>query len=110
MPCTASNSHKLHSHIHVYIVLGTSSDSQYHIGYYRDVPSHAPVFVASNEVGKGCKLNILGDNLLAALHSHLQTSEYKVKGKSVSNLYYLVDFLFAVWMVRKLKYVFAKMA
>lgn len=65
---------------------GTKKDSRYHIGYYRDTPADQPVFVASNDVDKGCKLNILADNLFAALHSHVESSEHKGTKKVCSIL------------------------
>ena len=62
--------------------LGTKKDSKYHIGYYRDSPNEDPVFLASND-GTECKLNVISDNILAAVHHNLQQDRPKTKGKLV---------------------------
>ena len=62
--------------------LGTKKDSKYHIGYYRDSPNEDPVFLASND-GTECKLNVISDNILAAVHHNLQQDRHKTKGKLV---------------------------
>jgi len=39
-----------------------------HLGYFRDSPSEAPVFVAYNEAGVGPKITPLADNLFGAVY------------------------------------------
>jgi len=43
----------------------------FHIGYFRDSPKDAPVFLVSGVESEGCKLTILGDNIFAAVYHHL---------------------------------------
>ncbi|XP_036373034.1 histone PARylation factor 1 [Megalops cyprinoides] len=53
-------------------VLVGSSESQYHMGYYRDSPDCLPVFVGENEARRGCTIRQSGDNLFAAVLLFLQ--------------------------------------
>lgn len=47
----------------------TSEDSKLvHLGYFRDSPSEAPVFVAYNEAGVDAKIKPLADNLFGAVY------------------------------------------
>lgn len=43
----------------------------FHIGYFRDSPGDAPVFVVSGVESEGGKLTVLGDNIFAAVYHHL---------------------------------------
>ncbi|XP_078739908.1 histone PARylation factor 1 [Lampetra fluviatilis] len=43
------------------------SDSQTHLGYYRDSPGELPVFVGESVASRGCTITPLGDNIFAAL-------------------------------------------
>ena len=43
----------------------------FHIGYFRDTPGDAPVFVVSGVESEGGKLTVLGDNIFAAVYHHL---------------------------------------
>lgn len=39
----------------------------FHIGYFRDVPSKEPVFLAANSAVKGGEFSIMGENIFAAV-------------------------------------------
>ncbi|XP_030048529.1 histone PARylation factor 1 isoform X2 [Microcaecilia unicolor] len=52
------------------------SQTQYHLGYFRDSPDELPVFVGANEAKKGCTIFQVGDNLFAAVK---QFSSRKLK-------------------------------
>ncbi|XP_055343406.1 histone PARylation factor 1-like [Paramacrobiotus metropolitanus] len=51
----------------------TGMGSQLHYGYFRDDPYDLPVFVASNDAGKDCKITEHGGNLFAAVHKLIET-------------------------------------
>ncbi|XP_028833599.1 histone PARylation factor 1 [Denticeps clupeoides] len=48
------------------IIQGTT-ETQYHMGYYRDSPDALPVFIGENEAKKSCSIKQMGDNLFAAV-------------------------------------------
>ncbi|XP_042188657.1 chromosome unknown open reading frame, human C4orf27 isoform X1 [Callorhinchus milii] len=48
-------------------VLIGDSVTQFHLGYFRDVPDELPVFIGANEAKKGCSVVQLGDNLFSAV-------------------------------------------
>lgn len=49
-----------------------------HIGYFRDSPDCAPVFLVSGMEVEGAKLTTLGDNMFSALYHHLAGQMDKV--------------------------------
>lgn len=53
-------------------VLKKKGNSQYHIGYFRDIPDEKPVFLASNDSAKGCSINLMSDNIFGAVYMYLQ--------------------------------------
>ncbi|XP_001946264.1 histone PARylation factor 1 [Acyrthosiphon pisum] len=55
-----------------------STGSEFHIGYYRDVPLASPVYVVSNDSSKNCIIQKLGKSLFQALRKHLQSMDSKV--------------------------------
>ncbi len=59
--------------------LGEKSDL-FHIGYFRDSPDEAPVFVAANSAAEGPKITPLGENIFGAVYQHLGkvSSRFKV--------------------------------
>ncbi|XP_015370351.1 PREDICTED: UPF0609 protein CG1218 [Diuraphis noxia] len=63
-----------------------STDSEFHIGYYRDVPLASPVYVVSNDSSKNCIIQILGKSLFQALRKHLQSMDSRVANKLQKNL------------------------
>ncbi|XP_020661153.2 histone PARylation factor 1 [Pogona vitticeps] len=48
-------------------IITEDSKTQYHMGYFRDVPDELPVWVGENEAKKGCTISQLGDNVFAAV-------------------------------------------
>nr|XP_015201009.1 PREDICTED: UPF0609 protein C4orf27 homolog [Lepisosteus oculatus] len=48
------------------ILIG-SSETQYHMGYYRDSSDSLPVFIGANEAKKSCLIAQMGDNVFAAV-------------------------------------------
>ncbi|NXW79504.1 HPF1 factor, partial [Hirundo rustica] len=48
-------------------ILVGDSRTQYHMGYFRDVPDELPVWVGANEAKKGCVISQVGDNVFAAV-------------------------------------------
>ncbi|XP_010170996.1 histone PARylation factor 1, partial [Antrostomus carolinensis] len=48
-------------------ILVGDSKTQYHMGYFRDVPDELPVWVGANEAKKGCVISQVGDNVFAAV-------------------------------------------
>ena len=59
-----------------------------HIGYYRDSPTAAPVFLVSGVETAGAKLTVLGDNLFAAvyhvLNDRLDTADPFLRSKMMA--------------------------
>ena len=59
-----------------------------HIGYYRDSPTAAPVFLVSGAETAGAKLTVLGDNLFAAvyhvLNDRLDTADPFLRSKMMA--------------------------
>lgn len=51
----------------------------YHIGYLRDDPKEMPAVVASNSAAHGPKLNLMGDNIFAAIDAEINKSIEKAK-------------------------------
>uniref|UniRef100_A0A2S2QRU7 UPF0609 protein n=1 Tax=Sipha flava TaxID=143950 RepID=A0A2S2QRU7_9HEMI len=49
-----------------------STDSEFHIGYYRDQPFDMPIFVASNDSGKNCIIQKLSNNIFYAIRKLVQ--------------------------------------
>ncbi|XP_069047915.1 histone PARylation factor 1 isoform X1 [Lepisosteus oculatus] len=60
------------------ILIG-SSETQYHMGYYRDSSDSLPVFIGANEAKKSCLIAQMGDNVFAAVTLFLTR---KLKEKS----------------------------
>ncbi|XP_067838225.1 histone PARylation factor 1 isoform X2 [Heptranchias perlo] len=48
-------------------VITGDSETQYHLGYFRDAPDELPVFVGAGEAKKGCSVVQMGDNLFSAV-------------------------------------------
>ncbi|XP_026747440.1 histone PARylation factor 1 [Trichoplusia ni] len=56
-------------------VLKKSKTSEYHIGYFRDDPDQTPVFVASNDSKKDCRLAPMAENIFGAVYQYLQNEK-----------------------------------
>ncbi|XP_060851100.1 histone PARylation factor 1 [Rhopalosiphum padi] len=54
-----------------------STGSEFHIGYFRDVPLGSPVFVVSNDSSENCVIKKLGKSLFKALRKHLHSMDSK---------------------------------
>ncbi|KAF0751617.1 histone PARylation factor 1 [Aphis craccivora] len=55
-----------------------STTSEFHIGYYRDVPLEFPVCVVSNDSSKNCIIQNLGKSLFQVLKKHLLCLDSKI--------------------------------
>ena len=44
-----------------------STNSNFHVGYFRDDPKDLPVFTASNDPDDNCKMTLIGDNLFGCV-------------------------------------------
>ena len=53
------------------VVCETEYKTGFHIGYLRDAPREAPVFLVGGVETEGAKLTVLGDNIFAAVYHHL---------------------------------------
>ena len=53
------------------VVCETEYKTGFHIGYLRDAPQEAPVFLVGGMETEGAKLTVLGDNIFAAVYHHL---------------------------------------
>lgn len=53
------------------VVCETEYKTGFHIGYLRDAPREAPVFLVGGTETEGAKLTVLGDNIFAAVYHHL---------------------------------------
>ncbi|NXC41579.1 HPF1 factor, partial [Penelope pileata] len=62
------------------IIVGDSK-TQYHMGYFRDVPDELPVWVGANEAKKSCLISQLGDNVFAAVKLYLSKKLKEVTDK-----------------------------
>ncbi|KOB74535.1 UPF0609 protein, partial [Operophtera brumata] len=56
-------------------VLKKKGKSEYHIGYFRDVPSENPVFLASNDSAKDCHITPMAENIFGAVYLYLQNEK-----------------------------------
>uniref|UniRef100_A0A8C0F8P2 Histone PARylation factor 1 n=1 Tax=Bubo bubo TaxID=30461 RepID=A0A8C0F8P2_BUBBB len=62
-------------------ILVGDSKTQYHMGYFRDVPDELPVWVGANEAKKGCAISQVGDNVFAAVKLFLSKKLKEVTDK-----------------------------
>ncbi|KAL2305073.1 hypothetical protein Nmel_007042 [Mimus melanotis] len=62
-------------------ILVGDSRTQYHMGYFRDVPDELPVWVGANEAKKGCVISQVGDNIFAAVKLFLSKKLKEVADK-----------------------------
>ncbi|KAJ2950386.1 hypothetical protein O0L34_g8629 [Tuta absoluta] len=53
-------------------VLKKKGKSEYHIGYFRDEPHSAPVFMAHSDSAKGCHITPMAENVFAAVYLYLE--------------------------------------
>ncbi|CAH0628655.1 unnamed protein product [Chrysodeixis includens] len=56
-------------------VLKKSKNSEYHIGYFLDDPEEKPVFVASNDSKKDCRIVPMAENIFGAVYQYLQNEK-----------------------------------
>ena len=50
------------------VICESTYKTGFHIGYFRDSPKDAPVFLVSGVESEGCKLNILGNVATKGIH------------------------------------------
>ncbi|KAA0191786.1 hypothetical protein HAZT_HAZT000884 [Hyalella azteca] len=74
----AENKLQSNKHFFYYQTILTCGNDGYHIGYFRDCPSEAPVFVASMSDVKPGLVSPLGDNVFDALRVYCKEAEKKV--------------------------------
>ncbi|KAJ7420074.1 hypothetical protein WISP_50156 [Willisornis vidua] len=72
------------------ILIGDSK-TQYHMGYFRDVPDELPVWVGANEAKKGCVISQVGDNVFAAVKLFLSKKLKEVTDKKKSAILKDID-------------------
>ncbi|XP_063823222.1 histone PARylation factor 1 [Ostrinia nubilalis] len=58
-------------------ILKRKGASQFHIGYYRDSPEEKPVFLASNDSEKDCRILPVAENIFGAVYLYLQNEKKK---------------------------------
>ncbi|XP_065592345.1 histone PARylation factor 1 [Cyrtonyx montezumae] len=63
-------------------ILVGDSKTQYHMGYFRDVPDELPVWVGANEARKNCLISQVGDNVFAAVKFFLSKKRKEVTDKN----------------------------
>ncbi|XP_049888176.1 histone PARylation factor 1 [Pectinophora gossypiella] len=56
-------------------ILKKKGKSEYHIGYFRDEPDAAPVFLASSDSAKGCHITPIAENIFATVYLYLQNEK-----------------------------------
>ncbi|CAL1540707.1 unnamed protein product [Lymnaea stagnalis] len=74
------------------VLISKDDSSKFHLGYYRDDPKEAPVFVASSSPGESPKEKIYqcGENLFAALHDLACRKLKSSSGETKQNLEQLI--------------------
>ncbi|XP_068830602.1 histone PARylation factor 1 isoform X1 [Capricornis sumatraensis] len=72
------------------IIIG-DSETQFHMGYFRDSPDELPVFVGTNEAKKNCIIVQSGDNVFAAVKLFLMKKLKEVTDKKKTSLLKTID-------------------
>uniref|UniRef100_U3IAJ7 Microfibril associated protein 3 like n=1 Tax=Anas platyrhynchos platyrhynchos TaxID=8840 RepID=U3IAJ7_ANAPP len=72
-------------------ILVGDSKTQYHMGYFRDVPDELPVWVGANEAKKNCLITPVGDNVFAAVKLFLSKKLKEVTDKKKSAVLKEID-------------------
>ncbi|XP_058049891.1 histone PARylation factor 1 isoform X3 [Ahaetulla prasina] len=67
------------------IIVGDSK-TQYHMGYFRDIPDQLPVWVGETETQKGCTIYQVGDNIFAAVKLFLSKKLKELTNKKRGGL------------------------
>ncbi|XP_063166258.1 histone PARylation factor 1 isoform X2 [Candoia aspera] len=67
-------------------IITGDSKTQYHMGYFRDIPDHLPVWVGETETQKGCTIYQVGDNIFAAVKLFLSKKLKELTNKKRSGL------------------------
>ncbi|XP_074849139.1 histone PARylation factor 1 [Carettochelys insculpta] len=67
-------------------IIAGDSKTQYHMGYFRDVPDELPVWVGANEAKKSCVISQMGDNIFAAVKLFLSKKLKDVTDKKTSSI------------------------
>uniref|UniRef100_UPI00398E78EB histone PARylation factor 1 n=1 Tax=Pristiophorus japonicus TaxID=55135 RepID=UPI00398E78EB len=67
------------------VIIG-DSETQHHLGYFRDTPDELPVFVGASKARNGCSVVQTGDNLFSAVNQLLSRRLKEVKNKSLSGV------------------------
>ncbi|XP_067407840.1 histone PARylation factor 1 isoform X2 [Emydura macquarii macquarii] len=72
-------------------IIAGDSKTQYHMGYFRDVPDELPVWVGTNEAKKSCVISQVGDNVFAAVKLCLSKKLKEVTDKKRSTILKDID-------------------
>ncbi|XP_006026278.2 histone PARylation factor 1 [Alligator sinensis] len=72
------------------IIVGDSK-TQYHMGYFRDMPDELPVWVGVNEAKKSCVISQVGDNIFAAVKLYLSKKLKEVTEKKKNSVLKDID-------------------
>nr|XP_048703644.1 histone PARylation factor 1 isoform X1 [Caretta caretta] len=67
-------------------IITGDSKTQYHMGYFRDVPDELPAWVGANEAKKSCVISQIGDNVFAAVKLFLSKKLKEVTDKKKSGI------------------------
>ncbi|CAM5149521.1 unnamed protein product [Natator depressus] len=72
-------------------IIAGDSKTQYHMGYFRDVPDELPAWVGANEAKKSCVISQIGDNVFAAVKLFLSKKLKEVTDKKKSGILKDID-------------------
>uniref|UniRef100_A0A8C3ITP0 Histone PARylation factor 1 n=2 Tax=Chrysemys picta bellii TaxID=8478 RepID=A0A8C3ITP0_CHRPI len=72
-------------------IIAGDSKTQYHMGYFRDVPDELPTWVGANEARKSCVISQIGDNVFAAVKLFLSKKLKELTDKKKSGILKDID-------------------
>ncbi|XP_050801352.1 histone PARylation factor 1 [Gopherus flavomarginatus] len=72
-------------------IIAGDSKTQYHMGYFRDVPDELPAWVGANEAKKNCVISQIGDNVFAAVKLFLSKKLKEVTDKKKNGILKDID-------------------
>uniref|UniRef100_A0A8C4VTY8 Histone PARylation factor 1 n=1 Tax=Gopherus evgoodei TaxID=1825980 RepID=A0A8C4VTY8_9SAUR len=67
-------------------IIAGDSKTQYHMGYFRDVPDELPAWVGANKAKKNCVISQIGDNVFAAVKLFLSKKLKEVTDKKKNGI------------------------
>uniref|UniRef100_A0A452HIC0 Uncharacterized protein n=1 Tax=Gopherus agassizii TaxID=38772 RepID=A0A452HIC0_9SAUR len=72
-------------------IIAGDSKTQYHMGYFRDVPDELPAWVGANKAKKNCVISQIGDNVFAAVKLFLSKKLKEVTDKKKNGILKDID-------------------